>query len=198
MIYEAIDYWNSPYIEHHGVKGMKWGVRKDPESSGMTGRQKRLKRKEIKAYRNKLLSDPKYSYENMKKRVKLTAEKNQLKNKTKIEKLTREAQDLARRYDFDQDDGGGGSTRASQKAGKQYINIWNRIEYLESQGDSTYTQMQHAKYVHDLVNKKVVKKYGRKTIDEAYNTPLYNLAKAYVNSGSMSKTFKWYGGFDKR
>lgn len=32
MIYKAIDYWNfSPdsYLEHHGVKGMKWGVRKD-------------------------------------------------------------------------------------------------------------------------------------------------------------------------
>ena len=29
MIYEGIDIWNSPYLEHHGVKGMKWGVRHD-------------------------------------------------------------------------------------------------------------------------------------------------------------------------
>lgn len=31
MIYEAIDRWNDPntYLEHHGVKGMKWGVRHD-------------------------------------------------------------------------------------------------------------------------------------------------------------------------
>jgi len=28
MIYEGIDRWNSPSLEHYGVKGMKWGVRK--------------------------------------------------------------------------------------------------------------------------------------------------------------------------
>ena len=28
MIYEGIDRWNSTSLEHHGVKGMKWGVRK--------------------------------------------------------------------------------------------------------------------------------------------------------------------------
>ena len=30
MVYQGIDRWNSPdaYLEHHGVKGMKWGQRK--------------------------------------------------------------------------------------------------------------------------------------------------------------------------
>lgn len=29
MVYEAIDRWNSPdtYLEHYGVKGMRWGIR---------------------------------------------------------------------------------------------------------------------------------------------------------------------------
>lgn len=36
MHYEAIDRWSSPdpYLEHYGVKGMKWGVRKDKYSVG--------------------------------------------------------------------------------------------------------------------------------------------------------------------
>lgn len=43
MIYNAIDTWNSSpdsYLEHHGVKGMKWGVRHD-----VFGIQKRRHRK---------------------------------------------------------------------------------------------------------------------------------------------------------
>lgn len=40
MYYEAIDRWSSPdsYLEHHGVKGMKWGVRKEKISSGKARR----------------------------------------------------------------------------------------------------------------------------------------------------------------
>lgn len=38
MVYKATDYWNSPYIEHHGVKGMKWGVRKAVRQVGRTVR----------------------------------------------------------------------------------------------------------------------------------------------------------------
>lgn len=42
MFYEAIDYWNSsdPYLEHHGVKGMKWGIRHDKPR--LSRKQKRL------------------------------------------------------------------------------------------------------------------------------------------------------------
>lgn len=48
MVYEAIDYWNSPdsYLEHHGVKGMKWGVRKQRESLGNRIRSWRTRRHE--------------------------------------------------------------------------------------------------------------------------------------------------------
>lgn len=36
MIYEGIDYWNSPSLMHYGVKGMKWGVRHDRSKAAST------------------------------------------------------------------------------------------------------------------------------------------------------------------
>ena len=36
----------NPYLEHHGVKGMKWGRRKRRETS--SGEKKRLSRKEVR------------------------------------------------------------------------------------------------------------------------------------------------------
>lgn len=37
--YEPYRGYNQEYLEHYGVKGMKWGVRKDPERSGATSRR---------------------------------------------------------------------------------------------------------------------------------------------------------------
>ena len=39
MIYKAEDIWNSPSLAHHGVKGMKWGVRKSVERTGRVVRK---------------------------------------------------------------------------------------------------------------------------------------------------------------
>ena len=39
MIYKAVDYWNSPSLEHYGVKGMRWGVRKAIERTGRVVRR---------------------------------------------------------------------------------------------------------------------------------------------------------------
>ena len=49
MIYNAIDTWNSPpdsYLEHHGVKGMKWGVRKIKDRINQRGVKKYKKKAE--------------------------------------------------------------------------------------------------------------------------------------------------------
>lgn len=57
MIYKAIDHWNSPLLAHHGVKGMKWGVRHDrPLSiSGRYPRNIRRTTKKLKTVGNKVL-----------------------------------------------------------------------------------------------------------------------------------------------
>ena len=117
----------------------------------------------------------------------MSANKARKENGPKIQKLRKQAYALSRKYDFDADDGGGGSTPEAQKAGKKYMQIWDKISDLENQTESYYSRSAHI----DWVNKQVVKKYGRKTIDEAYNTPLYNLGKAYANLGSTQK-FNWY------
>ena len=54
MIYEAIDRWNSPSLEHHGVKGMKWGVRHDPKVDKLRSSIRQAKRARNKLYRSDL------------------------------------------------------------------------------------------------------------------------------------------------
>ena len=49
-IFEPIPYFDeplcsSPYFSHHGVKGMKWGVRHDRERSGMSRVQRKAEKK---------------------------------------------------------------------------------------------------------------------------------------------------------
>lgn len=167
------------YLMHYGVKGMKWGVRHDRNPDGsLTRYGKKQKRKEISAYRKSQINQ----YESRKAKVKANAPD----NSEQIKKLYKQVSDLATKYDFDQDDGGGGSTPASRKAGAQYMKLWDRIEYLEDQQSGRYTRSDHQRYV----NNQLLKKYGEKTLTEAYDTKLHKLGAAYMNSGSSQKTWK--------
>ena len=58
MLINGCDIWHSPYLEHYGVKGMKWGVRRIKDR--ILGRSKRIKRNRYnKSYyaKAKTLSD---------------------------------------------------------------------------------------------------------------------------------------------
>jgi len=58
MYYEAIDRWNSPnsYLEHHGVKGMKWGVRHSPVRTGNVKRSRTIGGKQAASSKRRGLS----------------------------------------------------------------------------------------------------------------------------------------------
>ena len=114
---------------HYGIKGQRWGVRRfenydgtlTPEGMeryyGKVGKDADVSYKEIKEYRSNTIN-----------RLKKTD-----KRLNKIKKLQDKAYALAKKYDFDHDDGGGGSTKESQKAGEKYMEYWDHIEYLEQE-----------------------------------------------------------------
>ena len=168
------------YLMHHGVKGMKWGVRHDKNPDGsLTRYGKKQKRKEIAAYRKKQMSKEASRRSYIKSKAP--------DNSKKIKSLEKQAWDLTKKYDFDMDDGGGGSTPADKKAGAKYMKLWNQISILEDQQEGRYTHSDHARWV----NSQVLKKYGEKTLTEAYNTPAWKLAEKYVNAGSTRKWKAW-------
>ena len=137
---------NNDFLAHYGVKGMKWGVRHE-------------KKRDIKRTKKKLMSMKEYE-----KQSEIYKSKNPSKQQGKIRELQKQANELARKYDFDQDDGGGGSTLESQKAGQKYMAIWNDIEQLQRNNDRVYTGEMHKQFV----NEQLIKKYGEKTLNEVY------------------------------
>ena len=179
-----IDMNYNDYLAHHGVKGMKWGVRRyqNPDGS-LTSAGKRRMRKKISSYRKSLISEENYQ----KRKKEIETNTPSIDNSRKIKALTKQANDLARKYNFDQDDGGGGKTEADRKAGKKYMQLWEEIHNLElEQEPPYYSRSSHAKYV----NNQLIKKYGEKTLNEAYDTRLWKLAEAYINAGSYEKKWK--------
>lgn len=95
------------FLQHYGIKGMRWGVRK----------ARRQERNEIK--------------EDFKQRVRTEHTKELAKRSPKINALKTQTQELARSNNFDLDDGGGGRTKKDQAAGKRYMDKWYQIEKLE-------------------------------------------------------------------
>ena len=56
MIYEGVDRWNSPYLIHYGVKGMKWGVRHDYIPKGRRNHGSKIYKNKAFKYKGNTIS----------------------------------------------------------------------------------------------------------------------------------------------
>lgn len=132
------------YLQHHGIKGMKWGVRRFQNEDGSLtpAGKRRYSRAELKDIRNE-------------KREYLHKAYEQNADYKKARQLENQAYELARKYNFDSDDGGGGRTKADQAAGRKYMQLWNDIAILE---DNAEVDSRKA------AEKYIIDKYGRMAV----------------------------------
>ena len=153
--YDASSMGNSEYLEHHGIKGQKWGVRRfqNEDGSYTSSGKKRYgingtgkTRKELNAEKKQLAGD---------KYKELTKD---------VEKMRQKAIEYGQKHNLDLDDGGGGDP----KAGRHYMKMWEKIDQVEAQAD-----YDAGKYATD----EFIRKYGKTTLDKL------NSANANVAAG---------------
>lgn len=132
-------------LYHHGVKGQKWGVRRYQNKDGSLtpAGKKRVSNKQLREERSELRK----KYYDM-------------EDHSKIAKLENEIIELTSKYDFDLDDGGGGTTIASRKAGRHYMELNDKLMDLYNDMDDR---------VHKKVTNELINKYGKQRIDR-FNT----------------------------
>lgn len=115
------------YLHHFGVKGMKWGVRKN--RSGKTKSKREIRKENREAARKKNNPTGISTRKLIKERVRI-AEEEHIKAKKDIEKtINKELTDLAnfaKKNGLDQDDGGGGN---NEKASREYQRRLSDLEY---------------------------------------------------------------------
>ena len=129
------------YLAHHGVKGMRWGVRKERKAIKKFVKKNR---KTLNTERVDLI-DKYYSKSNYRK---------------KSEQLKRQAEALYNKYNFNGDDGGGGKTKADREAGRKYMELYNKAELVQEQGEGK---------AFDKAARTMINKYGEATIKELNN-----------------------------
>ena len=133
-------------LYHHGVKGQKWGRRRYQNKDGTltpAGKQRvKVSNKQLREEQKQLRQQ---YYETESK-----------SSSAKLKSLYDEVDKLARTYDFDQDDGGGGTSAASRKAGRRYMEIWDEISEIENSIDYRARQK---------TGQALVEKYGKERVD---------------------------------
>lgn len=131
-------YNDSLSLEHHGIKGQRWGVRRfQNEDGSLTSAGKRRQRKKIKSEQAQI---EKSEYKRLLKEYDVDGKSNA-------------AYEYGQRHGLDLDDGGGGS----QRAGRKYMSMWDEIEALDDK--ALYN-------AEKLAREAVVNKFGEQTIKE--------------------------------
>lgn len=142
------EYNNELY--HHGVKGQRWGVRRYQNEDGSLTEEGKRRYGTVGA-------EKRITYDQYHKdwRQSFDAKEKVHKNTKQIIKLNKENDDLLNKYDFDADDGGGGSTSADRKAGAKY---WKNVEKINE------LDKQRTAEVKNYVNNLMLEKYGSERI----------------------------------
>lgn len=155
------------YLMHYGIKNQKWGIRRFQNEDGtLTPAGKaRLSRKEKKSIKKDWLAYYKKTspynegdfYDGREGKWKEYKDKKMQDSAKQIEQKLKRMYYLMDNYEFDQDDGGGGITKADQRAGKEYWSIVEDIGALSSKIEARGAQ---------LADSYINGKYGKNTMDE--------------------------------
>ncbi len=144
--------YDNNYLQHFGIKGMKWGVRRYQNSDGSltNAGKKRVSNKEIRQDRDIISKEiASHGGRNLTGDAKKAYYENQ-----EIEKRINHLLD---NYEFDGDDGGGGRTDADRKAGKEYMELSEK--YMHN--DSIISAQRNKQ-----ISQALVDKYGEKRINQ--------------------------------
>lgn len=145
---------NNNYLAHHGIKGMKWGIRRFRNYDGtLTNAGKKRKKSSFVGIKNRYKSGVKYERERMELRNK--EHLRLAKSSKKFKDLNKSNSYLLKRYGLDADDGGGGydyiPERKREAASRRYLDNSLKMEEMNSEFE---------KKSREYADKAIVEKYG--------------------------------------